>query len=106
MPVLPTTLPADDNIVTLNMWDVPEAWNIQDKAVFDEFVKTHPYINIVKTRGISVKGTASESGFMMSMAAGTAPDIFIVNFRALKLYMDQGFLYPLNEYYEKDSLIF
>jgi len=92
--------------VTLNMWDVPEAWNIQGRVVFDAFVKLHPEINIVRTRGISVTGNAAESGFMMAMAAGTAPDIFEVSFRGLKLYMDQGFLCPLNEYYEKDKNLF
>lgn len=36
------------------------------------------------------------------MAGGTAPDVFYVNFRKLHTYIDQSFLYPLNEFIEKD----
>jgi multiple sugar transport system permease protein len=38
----------------------------------------------------------------MAMAGGTAPDVFYVNFRKLHSYVEQNFLYPLNEYIAKN----
>jgi len=91
----------DENIV-LNMWDIPTT-NITDpnvraqRAVYTAFLKRHPNVRIVKTRGIQVEGPAKESAFYMSMAGGTAPDLFTINMRSMGSYIDQGFVRPLED---------
>ena len=86
----------DDKIV-LNMWDLPTT-NITnpnvraERAVYTAFLKRHPNVKIVKTRGIQVEGPAKESAFYMSMAGGTAPDLFTINMRSMGSYIDQGFV--------------
>jgi ABC-type sugar transport system permease subunit/ABC-type glycerol-3-phosphate transport system substrate-binding protein len=98
-------------IVTLHLWggiwgippkDATDPWRRAQRAVFERFSELHPNIKIVSANGLQVQGPASESGLLMAMAGGTAPDVFYVNFRKLDSYITQNFLYPLNEYIDKD----
>jgi len=88
--------------VVLNMWDLPTT-NISDpyvraeRAVYQTFLREHPNIKIAQTRGIRVEGPARESAFYMSMAGGTAPDLFHINMRSLGSYIEQGFVRPLED---------
>jgi multiple sugar transport system permease protein len=102
---------ADGGPVTLHLWggnwgippkDATDAWQRAQRAVFERFQQLHPNVRIVSANGIEVQGPASESGFLMAMAGGTAPDVFYVNLRKLDSYISQNFLYPLNEYVAKD----
>lgn len=45
--------------------------------------------------GIRIEGMGMDSGVLMAIAGGVAPDIMYVNFRQSSTYIDQGFLYPL-----------
>lgn len=103
-----------DDVVTLKLWggdwgippkDATDPWRRANRAVFERFQELHPNIHIVSSSGLQVQGSAAESGFLMAMAGGTAPDVFYVNFRKLHNFINQGFLYPLNEYIEKDPEI-
>ena len=91
-----------DEKIVLNMWDLPTT-NITnpnvraERAVYTAFLKRHPNVKIVKTRGIQVEGPAKESAFYMSMAGGTAPDLFTINMRSMGSYIDQGFVRPLED---------
>jgi ABC-type sugar transport system permease subunit/ABC-type glycerol-3-phosphate transport system substrate-binding protein len=76
-----------------------------NRAVFEEFQKLHPEIEIVNSSGLQIQGSASESGFLLAMAGGTAPDVFYVNFRKLHTYIEQNFLYPLDEFIKKDPAV-
>jgi ABC-type glycerol-3-phosphate transport system substrate-binding protein len=73
--------------------------------VFERFQELHPNIKVVSANGLQVQGPASESGLLMAMAGGTAPDVFYVYFRKLDSYISQNFLYPLDEYIQKDPEI-
>ncbi|MHB0911830.1 MAG: extracellular solute-binding protein [Armatimonadota bacterium] len=89
------------------VWGIPpksatDPWSRAGRAVFERFQELHPEIRLISASGIEIQGPAFESGLLMAMAGGTAPDVFYVNFRQLESYVSQGFLYPLNEYMESD----
>lgn len=97
--------------VTLKLWggswgvprkDDPSPWARSTRAVFEQFQKDHPEIEIVSSSGLQIGGSAAESSFLLAMAGGTAPDVFYVNFRKLHTYIEQNFLYPLDEFIKKD----
>ncbi len=102
---------ADTAPVTLHLWggqwgippkDATDPWKRSQRAVFERFQQLHPNIKIVSANGLQVSGPASESGLLMAMAGGTAPDVFYVNFRKLDSYISQNFLYPLDDYLKQD----
>ncbi|MCC7434092.1 MAG: extracellular solute-binding protein [Methanoregulaceae archaeon] len=72
------------------------------RAVFDTFHREHPGIRVVNAGGLELTGERAESGFLMSMAGDTAPDVFYVNFRQYFNYIDQGFCRPLDDLIERD----
>lgn len=103
--------PATDGKVPLRLWGGP--WGVPRKdevtpkaratrAVFKEFQRRHPEIEIISSSGLTIQGPARESSFLLAMAGGTAPDVFYVNFRKLHTYIEQNFLYPLDEYLAED----
>ncbi len=75
------------------------------RAVFEEFHRKNPGIRVVNAGGLELKGERAESGFLMSMAGDTAPDVFYVNFRQYYNYIDQGFCRPLNDLIEQDPTV-
>lgn len=76
-----------------------------NRAVFEEFAKLHPEIEIINATGLQIQGSAAESGFLLAMAGGTAPDVFYVNLRKLHTYIEQNFLYPLDEFIKDDPSV-
>lgn len=75
------------------------------RAVYERFLQLHPEVEIVPASGIQLQGRAWETGFLMSMAGGTAPDVFYVNFRKLESFVKQGFMQPLDDYIAADPEI-
>lgn len=104
--------PTPTNPVTVRLWgsggfaiprkDDPAPWNRANRAVIEAFEHKHPEIHLVVATGIDVQGPASESGLLMAVAGGLAPDVMYVNFRQLENYVNQGFLYPLDEFIAQD----
>lgn len=72
------------------------------RAIFDEFHARNPDLRVVNAGGLELIGDRAESGFLMSMAGDTAPDVFYVNFRQYFSYIDQGFCRPLDDLIAKD----
>lgn len=92
--------------IKLKLWNVPfkDVRNTAEKAeraIFDRFLQLHPEIEIVRTSGIALTGQDPQDSILMAIAGGTAPDVLYVNFRLSSTYIEEGFLYPLDEYYEK-----
>lgn len=93
--------------VTLRLSEVPRksvvGWlGRADLDVFSNFKKKYPDIKIEIFSGIKLEGPGRESGFYMSMAGGTAPDVITVGSpRELNGYINEGFLYPLDEYFNE-----
>ncbi|MCX6993729.1 MAG: extracellular solute-binding protein [Kiritimatiellaeota bacterium] len=50
-----------------------------------------------KFSGIRIEGMSMDSGPLMAIAGGVAPDVVYVNFRQSDTYINQGFLYPLDK---------
>lgn len=67
------------------------------RAVFEEFHRLNPDIEVVNAGGLELTGEKAESNFLMSMAGDTAPDVFYVNFRQYYNYIEQGFCRPLDD---------
>lgn len=83
-------------------WGIPpkeatDPRSVARRAVFEAFQRENPDIRVVNAGGLEIKGDRAESGFLMSMAADTAPDVFYVNFRQYYNYIDQGFCRPLDD---------
>jgi len=76
--------------------------SIARRAVFEEFHKLHPNIQVVNAGGLQLSGDNAESGFLMSMAGDTAPDVFYVNFREYYKFIDEGFCRPLDDFIAAD----
>lgn len=71
--------------------------SIARRAVFEEFQRKNPDIRVVNAGGLELTGERGESGFLMSMAGDTAPDVFYVNFRQYYNFIDQGFCRPIDD---------
>ncbi len=56
-------------------------------------------IEIVLKRfaGITVEGMSMDTGPLMAIAGGVSPDVIYVNFRISDTYIQEGFLYPLDQ---------
>lgn len=67
------------------------------RAVFEKFHQLNPNIRVVNAGGLQLQGDDAESGFLMSMAGDTAPDVFYVNFREYYKFIDEKFCRPLDD---------
>lgn len=74
-----------------------DARSMARRAVFEEFHRLNPDIRVVNAGGLELAGDRAESGFLMSMAGDTAPDVFYINFRQYYNFIDQGFTRPLDD---------
>jgi multiple sugar transport system permease protein len=64
-------------------------------------MELHPEIKLEGFRGISAPNLDQEVGPLLAMAGGVAPDVLYVNFRISDSYIQQKFLYPIDEYVEQ-----
>lgn len=68
-------------------------------AIADAFREKHPNVELLPFEGLVIQGVgAMDSGPLMAMAGGVAPEVLYVNFRQSETYISQQFLYPLDEY--------
>jgi ABC-type sugar transport system permease subunit/ABC-type glycerol-3-phosphate transport system substrate-binding protein len=75
------------------------------RAVFEAFHNENPDVTVVNAGGLEMVGDDSDSGFLMSMAGDTAPDVFYVNFRQYYQYVDEGFCRPLDDLIAQDPRV-
>lgn len=61
-----------------------------------------PRLNPQKWGGLTLPGAGGRAPFMLSLAGGNAPDIYQCWFHIMQHDIDQGFLYPLNEWIGED----
>jgi len=61
-------------------------------------MELHPDIKVEGFQGLQVPGMEMDVGPLMAMAGGVAPEVLYVNFRISDSYIQQQFLYPLDEY--------
>lgn len=80
--------------------------SVARRAVFEEFQRQNPDIQVVNAGGLEMAGPQAESMFLMSMAGANPPDVFYVNFRQYYNYIDQGFCQPLDSFLDKSPTLF
>jgi multiple sugar transport system permease protein len=96
----------------LKVFELPDprktdAYTKANVAVIEAFKKKYPDIELRSFSGIKIDGMDLDSGPLMAIAGGVAPDIMYVNFRQSDTYIQNNFLYPLDEFMDReDSEIF
>ena len=73
------------------------------KAVLDKFYALYPYIKVEGSTGLKITGKGMDIVPLMQIAGDISPDILYVNFRQSNTYIQQRFLYPLDEFVKKLS---
>ena len=68
-----------------------------------KLAQQEPQLNPQKWGGLSLPGAGGRAPFMLSLAGGTAPDIYFCWFHIIRHDIEQGFCYPLNEWIGEDS---
>ena len=67
-----------------------------------KLARGEPRLNPQKWGGLTLPGAGGRAPFMLSMAGGTAPDVYYCWFHIMRHDIDQGFAYPLNEWVGDD----
>jgi len=80
--------------------DVPENPTTQQIL---KLAQREPQLNPQKWGGFSLPGAGGRAPFMLSLAGGTAPDIYFCWFHIIRHDIEQGFCYPLNEWIGEDA---
>jgi multiple sugar transport system permease protein len=68
-----------------------------------KLARQEPRLNPQKWGGLSLPGAGGRAPFMLSLAGGTAPDIYFCWFHIIRHDIEQGFTYPLNEWIGEDA---
>jgi multiple sugar transport system permease protein len=68
------------------------------REVIRRFEQLHPHIRLTTSQGLRIQGKGNEITPLMQIAADISPDVIYVNFRNADSYIQQGFLYPLDEF--------
>ena len=91
------------NRVVLKVFELPDprktdAYSRANLAVVEAFRKKFPHIELRAFSGIQIENMDLDAGPLMAIAGGVAPDILYVNFRQSDTYIQNNFLYPLDEF--------
>ncbi|MBT3755222.1 MAG: extracellular solute-binding protein [Candidatus Cloacimonetes bacterium] len=102
---------AEDKVI-LKVFELPDpkrtdAFAKADMAVIKAFKEKYPHIELRSFSGITIEGMDLDSKPLMAIAGGVSPDILYINFRQSDTYIQNNFLYPLDEFInsEKEDLL-
>lgn len=89
--------------VLLKVFELPDprktdAYSRANLAVVEAFREKFPHIELRAFSGIQIENMDLDAGPLMAIAGGVAPDILYVNFRQSDTYIQNNFLYPLDEF--------
>ncbi|HNX00604.1 MAG TPA: extracellular solute-binding protein [Candidatus Cloacimonadota bacterium] len=95
-------LSASEKIV-LKIFEFPDPRNATsftkaNLAVLEAFQKKYPNIELRSFSGLKIENLDLDIGPLMAIAGGVSPDVIYVNFRQSDTYIQNNFLYPLDEY--------
>lgn len=101
-------LDAEPEKLILKVFELPDvrktdAYTKANLAVIEAFRRKHPEIELRAYSGIMIENMDLDAGPLMAIAGGVAPDIIYVNFRQSDTYIQNNFLYPLDEFISKQS---
>jgi multiple sugar transport system permease protein len=94
--------------VVLKVFELPDprktdAYNRANLAVVEAFRQKFPNIELRAFSGIQIENMDLDAGPLMAIAGGVAPDILYVNFRQSDTYIQNNFLYPLDEFLSQED---
>lgn len=69
-----------------------------DLAVLNAFREQFPHIELRSFSGLQIENMEMDTVPLMAIAGGVSPDILYVNFRQSDTYVQNDFLYPLDEF--------
>ena len=89
--------------VILKVFELPDPkssspFQMADMKVLKAFNEKFPYIELRAFSGIKIEGQSMDSKPLMAIAGGVSADVLYVNFRQSDTYIQNGFLYPMDEY--------
>ena len=105
-----TGVRADDNApprtVHLSVWQLPQPEDTSiaakcDRAIIAAFKRKYPHIELSSPTGIAIPEMQMDTRPLMAIAGDVSPDVIYVNFRQSDTYIQEGFLYPLDEWVKK-----
>ena len=94
--------------VVLKVFELPDpratdANSKANAAVVQAFRKKFPHIELRAFSGIRIENMDLDAGPLMAIAGGVAPDILYVNFRQSDTYIQNNFLWPLDEFISRET---
>ena len=95
--LLPLLASARTEVSFLFSYDPNHPEDPATRAILDH-VRAEPETVPVKWGALSLPGAGGRSTFMLALAGGTAPDVYKAWFHILRHDIDQGFVYPLDEW--------
>ncbi len=106
-PLAPRGLFASQRVL-LKVFELPDprktdAYSRANLAVVEAFRKKYPEIELRAFSGIQIENMDLDAGPLIAIAGGVAPDILYVNFRQSDTYIQNNFLYPLDEYLARED---
>ena len=72
-------------------------------ALIREFKRLHPEIELSSFSGITIQNVGAESRLMLAIAGGAAPDVLNLNFRMSDTYIQQNFVWPLDDFIKSNK---
>ena len=72
-------------------------WERAGREIFNEFVRTHPEINVVPAQELLLEG-GGNAAILLAVAGGVSPDVFSLFYMNIQSYVEQGFVAPIDEY--------
>ncbi|MCX7003267.1 MAG: hypothetical protein NTV22_08345 [bacterium] len=93
--------------ITITVDSVPEVtttWppDMARLAVYHEFLRRNPDINVAATTILKIEGDASEGNEYLAIAGGIAPDVFYLHGRKIGAFRQQNFIQPLTPFIQRD----
>ena len=94
--------------IVLKVFELPDpratdANSKANAAVVQAFRQRFPHIELRAFSGIRIENMDLDAGPLMAIAGGVAPDILYVNFRQSDTYIQNNFLYPLDEFIAREK---
>lgn len=94
---------AEHDTVHLKVYSLPTPEQVDilsqsNMVVLETFKRYYPWINVSGFQGVAIQGLGGDAAPLMAIAGGISPDVIGVNFRQSDSYIQQGFLYPLDEW--------
>ncbi|MFH0965368.1 MAG: extracellular solute-binding protein [Planctomycetota bacterium] len=106
LPEGPAPDPRHPKEVPLTVWTLPrpEGTGVDSKcqrAILKRFKEKYPWISLSSPTGLSIpEMSGMDTRPLMAIAGGVSPDVIYVNFRQADTYIREGFLYPLDPWWE------